>query len=85
MLVVENLLAKDIGLLVRKLRAERGLSQEHFASQCGLHRTYVGLIERGQKNITVETTLKITSALELSLSQFFNLLEDMQSLKNPHE
>lgn len=51
------------------------LSQEEFADQCGLHRTYIGAIERGEKTVTIETALKLAKALNLTLSQIFAALE----------
>ncbi|NJK82310.1 MAG: helix-turn-helix transcriptional regulator [Chloroflexaceae bacterium] len=68
-------LAKNIGGLVRRLRINKGLSQEKFATMCNLHRTYIGSIERGEKSITIETAHKLTQALGLTLAEFFNLLE----------
>ncbi len=71
-----NNLALHFGGIVRKLRRESDLSQEQFAHICGLHRTYIGAIERGEKNVTLETALKITDALDIKLSQVIALLED---------
>lgn len=48
---------------VRRLRLKLGLSQEGFADRCGLHRTYVGAIERGERNVTLETLQKLAEAL----------------------
>lgn len=50
---------------VRKLRKERGWSQEEFASKCGLHRTYVGAIERAEENLTLRTLDKLAAALQV--------------------
>lgn len=58
-------LAKKFGVLIRQLRLKQGLSQEAFADRCSLHRTYIGSIERGEKNITIETAQKISRALEI--------------------
>lgn len=58
----------------RKVRAERaklGLSQEELASRAGVHRTYIGMIERAEKNITLENIEKVAKALDLKLSDFF--------------
>ena len=68
-------LAKRIGALIRQLRQEAGMSQEEFADRCGLHRTYIGSVERGEKAITIETAQKIVKVLGVSLSQFFQQLE----------
>ena len=69
-------LAENVGALVRQLRVAAGMSQEEFADRCGVHRTYIGSIERGEKAITIETAQKIVEALNLSLSQFFQKLEE---------
>jgi transcriptional regulator with XRE-family HTH domain len=71
----DKALAEEIGALIRRLRTAAGMSQEEFADRCGVHRTYIGSIERGEKAITVETANKIVNALGMSLSQFFRRLE----------
>ncbi|NHC36896.1 helix-turn-helix domain-containing protein [Scytonema millei] len=75
----EEPLAKRLGRLIRRLRLEEGLSQEEFAERCGLHRTYIGFIERGEKTITIETASKLAQALGLSLAQLFIALESLDS------
>ncbi|MCD9188500.1 MAG: helix-turn-helix domain-containing protein [Pyrinomonadaceae bacterium] len=69
-------LAENIGALIRELRVAAGRSQEAFADQCGIHRTYIGSIERGEKAITIETAQKIVESLNISLAQFFQKLEE---------
>jgi transcriptional regulator with XRE-family HTH domain len=54
---------KTFGKAVRKLREERGLSQEALADLCGLHRTYIGGIERGERNVGLLNVLRIAKAL----------------------
>jgi transcriptional regulator with XRE-family HTH domain len=56
-------LQKQVGARVRELREERGLSQEALAAVCNLHRTYVGLIERGERNLTLTTIQQIAEGL----------------------
>lgn len=74
---MENkVLAQQFGLLIRRLRKERHLSQEEFAHRCGLHRTFVGFIERGERTITLETAYKLAQALNLSLSYIMACLEE---------
>lgn len=51
------------GKNVRKYRLELGLSQEKLAEKCGLHRTYIGSIERSQRNVSLGNIQKIASAL----------------------
>ncbi len=48
---------------LRQLRRRQGLSQEHFAAKCRLHRTYIGAIERGERNVTLRTLEVIARAL----------------------
>jgi transcriptional regulator with XRE-family HTH domain len=61
-----------LGRRVRALRMKRGLSQEELAESSGLHRNYVGAIERGEKNPTITTIKKLTKALKVSLTDFFD-------------
>jgi transcriptional regulator with XRE-family HTH domain len=56
---------------VRSERAKLGLSQEELASRAGVHRTYIGMIERAEKNITLENIEKVAKALDIALSDFF--------------
>ena len=49
----------------RRLRKERGWSQEEFAAKCQLHRTYVGAIERAEENLTLRTLDKLAKALRI--------------------
>jgi transcriptional regulator with XRE-family HTH domain len=55
---------RRVGLNVRKLREETGLSQEDLAFECGLHRTYISGVERGIRNPTVLVLQKIARALK---------------------
>lgn len=54
-----------IALNVRRLRRERGLSQEAFADECGLHRTYVGAIERAERNVSIDNIERMATALRV--------------------
>lgn len=71
----EETLAEGFGRLVRRLREERGYSQEGFAFRVGLHRTYVGDIERGEKNVTLVTADKLAKGLGLTLAGLLSELE----------
>jgi transcriptional regulator with XRE-family HTH domain len=54
---------------VRRLRVKLGLSQEEFGERCGLHRTYVGAIERGERNVTLKTVAQLAEALGVASGQ----------------
>jgi len=61
------------GKKVREERTKLGLSQEELASRAGVHRTYIGMIERAEKNITLENIEKIAMALKIPLNKLMNL------------
>ncbi len=57
------------GLRVRELRKAKGFSQEAFAAECGLDRTYMGGVERGERNIALRNIQRIARTLGISLSE----------------
>lgn len=62
------LLARNL----RALRLKRGWSQELMAEKCGLHRTYVGAIERGERNVTLDTLQRLASALGVTSAELIS-------------
>ncbi len=64
-------LCEAFGSRVRELRAKLGLSQEKFADRCGLHRTYMGGIERGERNPSLVNIARIAKGLGITLSELF--------------
>lgn len=64
------------GERVRELRQNRGWSQEEFAAQANLDRSYVGCIERGERNVSIENIYKIAVALGVSPSALFDWWEN---------
>ncbi|NLO18801.1 MAG: helix-turn-helix transcriptional regulator [Ignavibacteria bacterium] len=68
----KNEILINFGKRVRELRLERKLSQEKLAELADLHRTYIGMIERGEKNITLLNIERIAVALQISIE---NLME----------
>ncbi|WP_339859597.1 helix-turn-helix transcriptional regulator [Thalassospira alkalitolerans] len=62
---------KQFGKRVRELRKARGYSQEAFAHECDIHRTYMGDVERGERNIALDNIVKIANALDIELSELF--------------
>ena len=63
-------ICKKFGGRVRDLRIAQGISQEVLAQKSGLHRTYIGGIERGERNISLVNIEKIAKALNLTLVDF---------------
>lgn len=62
---------KRLGKRVAELRRKKGFSQEAFAHECGFHRSYMGAVERGEKNITIAMIEKIAKAFNITLSELF--------------
>jgi transcriptional regulator with XRE-family HTH domain len=62
---------KVFGTNVRKIRQQRGLSQEKFAEKCNLHRTYISDIECFRRSISLENIQKIADALEVEVYTLF--------------
>jgi transcriptional regulator with XRE-family HTH domain len=60
---------QKFGKHLQNLRKAHGFSQEELAERCGLHRTYIGGIERGERNVALLNILRIASALEVSPSE----------------
>ena len=67
-------IAKIIGQRIRNYRTQKGLSQEKLDELAGCHPTYIGQLERGEKNATLESVEKIASAMDISLSELFDKL-----------
>jgi len=63
---------KKFGERLRELRKEKGLAQDELATKAGLNSSYVGFIERAQRNPTLETISKLASALEVDIEELFH-------------
>lgn len=72
-------IAKILGQRIRKYRTSKGLSQEKLSELAGCHPTYIGQIERGEKNVSVESIEKISTALNIPLSRLFEKLGTEES------
>lgn len=68
-------LSREIGQRIRNYRTQLKLSQEELAERCSLHPTYIGQVERGEKNATIESISKIAAGLNVPLSTLFENLE----------
>jgi transcriptional regulator with XRE-family HTH domain len=69
--VAKNTVQHQFGRHLRTLRAKAGLSQEELASKCNLDRTYIGSVERGERNISLQNIWRISNALGVSPGEFF--------------
>ena len=71
---------KDSALLkfgkrIREERNKLGISQEELAERAGVHRTYIGMLERGEKNITLKNIKKIAKALKIKISNLLSTVD----------
>jgi transcriptional regulator with XRE-family HTH domain len=64
-----------LGSAIRELRRASGISQEVLAASCGLHRTYIGGIERGERNVSFANLLRIADALDVRPSRLLERYE----------
>lgn len=67
-----KMIEKQFGERVRELRLARNLSQEGLAFKARMHRTYMGGIERGERNPSLKNIAAVAKALDITLSQFFS-------------
>ena len=67
-------IAKAVGQRIRNYRTQKGLSQEKLAELSGCHPTYIGQLERGEKNAPLESIERLTAALGITLSKLFEKL-----------
>jgi transcriptional regulator with XRE-family HTH domain len=75
--MVENILTK-FGIRLRQLRKERGLTQEKLAAKAGLHYTYIGSVERGEKNISLFNIEKLAAALGVGIVELFPAVKEVK-------
>ncbi|KAF0247652.1 MAG: HTH domain-containing protein XRE family [bacterium] len=62
---------KQLGKKLRELRKKAGLSQEELGFRAGLHRTYIGAIERSEQNVSVDNVHKLAKALKILVKELF--------------
>lgn len=75
---------KELGTLVRRRRKQLGLSQEALAERADLHRTYVTDIERGSRNISIESISKLATALDVSIGALFSTNDQLETPGSSH-
>lgn len=69
---------KRFGLIIRELRNSLGLSQEKFALQIGMDRTYYASVESGKRNISIQNIEKISIGLGVPISEIFSRMEEIK-------
>ena len=74
----DSSLSDSFGAIVRLRRKAAGLTQEELAERAGIHPTYVGLVERGERNASLEIAGRIAEALGSALSELIALAESKQ-------
>ncbi len=72
-------IAYEIGQRIRFYRKQKNLTQEQLAELCNFHPTYIGQLERGEKNATLESIYKVAQSLDIPLSQLFENIEQYES------
>lgn len=76
-------LHRAIGRRLRNLREDADLTQERLASRAGVHRTFVGKVERAESAVTVDTVATFCSALDVTLAEFFQPFTEPLELQGP--
>lgn len=69
-------LKQKFGLVVRELRIQKGVSQERLALDADIDRTYVGHIEKGARNVSIEIAEKLAIYFEIPISELFRMVEN---------
>ena len=72
----------QLGRILRMLRTRKGMTQEELAEKTGLHRTYIGVVERGEKNITIINCMKISHVLGSNLA---SILHEVETVLHPSQ
>ena len=67
---------EKFGLIIRKLRQQKNISQERMALDAGIDRTYIGDIENGSRNISLQIIEKLANYLGMPISEIFRLIEN---------
>ena len=66
-----NSMLKIIGINIRKYREAKSITQEKLSKICGLHRNYIGSVEKGERNISIKSLEKIADGLNVTISKLF--------------
>jgi transcriptional regulator with XRE-family HTH domain len=81
---VDNL-QRSLGRKIRELRTRHGWTQEQLAEFCGLHRTYMGHVERGEKNVSLSTVARVANALGVRIAALFGRPQEATAPEAPKQ
>ena len=70
------MIQKELGLALKQLREEKGISQEKFALSIGMDRTYYASVEAGKRNISLQNIKRIADGFDMSISALFVVVEN---------
>lgn len=73
-----NEIVKQLGERIRHLRKQQDISQEILGERSGIHSNYIGQVERGEKNITLESLSKLATGLGISMEELFRSIDPVQ-------
>lgn len=68
---------KSVGGRIKDIRKANGLSQDELGEKCGFHFSYIGGVERGERNVSLENLAKIADALHVEIKDFFNFQQEL--------
>lgn len=78
--MAKTALLEAFGRRVRKRRLELGVSQEELGERCGLHRTYIGSAERGERNVSLTNIVRIATALDVDPGELMHGLRERRAV-----
>ena len=67
---------QEFGLVIKELRLQKGISQERLALDAGIDRTYIGHIEKGVRNVSIEIIEKLAEYFQIPISEIFKRIEE---------
>jgi transcriptional regulator with XRE-family HTH domain len=70
--MINEALIKEFGLRIRQLRTDKNISQEQLSFDTGFHRTYIGMIERGERNISLTNMAVFAKVFEMTISELLD-------------
>ncbi|SMF92973.1 Transcriptional regulator, contains XRE-family HTH domain [Paenibacillus uliginis N3/975] len=77
-----NEIIRRLGKRIRQLRKQQGISQDTLGERSGLHNNYIGQVERGEKNVTIDSLSKIAAGLDVSMEELFRYIDPMKQPEN---